>query len=116
MRWQARFWTVSTFLTLVVLTFALGVPASLRWIVQKFWKVLAGICTVLLVMLVPPLAGSPGIGQARATLLWTTAAVFGLLFAGVFIKISRAAWSNAWQTFLWERTKITDQLDGSEKD
>lgn len=112
MRWQARFWTVSTFLTLVVLTFALGVPASLRWIVQKFWKVLAGIGTVLLVMFMPPLAGSPGIGDARAGLLTVTAVAFGLLFAGVFFSISRHAWRNAWHTFLWERTKITDQLDG----
>jgi hypothetical protein len=111
MRWQARFWTVSTFLTLVVLTFALGVSATLRWIVQKFWKVWVGIGTGLVLMSVPPLAGSPGMVDARAGLLGVTAVVFGAMFGGVFVMISRSAWRNAWDTYLWERSKIVDQLD-----
>ena len=111
MRFQPRLWMVSTFVTLVVLTFALGIPATFRWIVQKFWKVWAGIGTGLALMSVPPLAGSPGMVEARAGLLGMTAVVFGAMFGGVFVMISRNALRKAWGTYLWERSKILDQLD-----
>ena len=111
-RWQGRLWAAGTVVTLLVLTFALGVPPTLRWIVQKFWKVLVGVGTGLALMSWGPLSGTPGMVGARDGLLTVTVLGFGLLFGGVFTFISRRAWANAWQTYLWERTKVTDQLDG----
>lgn len=107
-RWRGVWWATFTVVTMFVLMFVLGVPASLRWIVQKFWRVIAGFATLVVLMLVPPMAGSPGVEEARAVLLWGGGLAFAGLFVCVFMFISRSAWRNAWQAYVQQRETRND--------
>ena len=111
MGWQGRLRMAVTVVTLIVLTFTLGVPATFRWIVGKFWRVMVGVLSAVVLMSVPPLDGSPGVAGARFALVVGVGGLFGLLFVAVFFKLARSAWSNAWN--MWKFTRMFEaEADG----
>ena len=98
-------WFASMFVLLIVLTFLLGVPSALTWIVRNFWRFGVAFAVAVWLLSAPFLLTVPGVLEARRLLIVGGVAAAGTLFAAVFLFISFRAWRTVGKG-------LTGHLDG----
>lgn len=88
-------WSLVTLATMVVLTFVLGVPTAVRFVVQKLWAALAVLPVMALGVRVGLLGDYGGPFGLPVGLLWAVGVISGSLFLLAFVVITKNSWANA---------------------
>ena len=88
-------WSVVTLVTMVVLTFVLGVPTAVRFVVQKLWAMLTVLPVMTLGVWVGLLGDYGGPLGLPVGLLWAVGTIAGSLFVLAFVVITKNSWAHA---------------------